>query len=171
MTAILDIAVLPAEVNSARMYSGAGSSPMLATASAWKGLAAELHSTAASYGSLLTALTSEGWHGPASASASMAGAAAPYVAVMSSTAVQAEQAAAQAETAVARGCRPTRSHLGNGQLRVRGAWPFLDHRHHVGTAKLDRPGTPAQPAVLNPGRHTNGGSSVSDGSRCRWAAT
>jgi PPE-repeat protein len=99
MTAILDFAVLPPEVNSARMYSGAGSGPMVAAASAWNGLAAELRSTALSYGSLLTALTSEGWHGPASAS--MAAAAAPYVAWVSSTAVQAEQTAAQAEAAVA----------------------------------------------------------------------
>jgi PPE-repeat protein len=99
MTAMLDFAVLPPEVNSARMYSGAGSGPMVAAASAWNGLAAELRSTALSYRSLLTALTSEGWHGPASAS--MAAAAAPYVAWVSSTALQAEQTAAQAEAAVA----------------------------------------------------------------------
>src|SRR5271166_5886928 len=99
MTAALDFAMLPPEVNSGRMYSGAGSGPMLAAASAWHGLAAELRSTALSYGSVLSELTSQEWHGPASAA--MAAAATPYVAWMSSTAAQAEQTAAQAEAAAA----------------------------------------------------------------------
>jgi hypothetical protein len=34
--------VLPPEINSMLMYTGAGSSPMLAAAAAWDGLAAEL---------------------------------------------------------------------------------------------------------------------------------
>jgi PPE-repeat protein len=97
MTAALDFAMLPPEVNSARMYSGAGSGPMVAAASAWKGLASELRSTALSYGSVLTALTDEEWHGPASSA--MAAAAMPYVAWMNTTAAQAEQTAAQAEAA------------------------------------------------------------------------
>ncbi len=72
---------------------------MLAAASAWNGVAAELRSTALSYGAVLSALTDEEWHGPASAA--MADAAAPYVAWMNTTAVQAEQAATQAEAAAA----------------------------------------------------------------------
>ena len=99
MTAPLDFAMLPPEVNSARMYSGAGSASMLAAASVWKGVAAELRSTALSYGAVLSALTDEEWHGPASAA--MADAATPYVAWMNTTAVQAEQAASQAEAAAA----------------------------------------------------------------------
>jgi PPE-repeat protein len=99
MTAVLDFAMLPPEVNSARMYSGAGSASILAAASAWKGVAAELRSTALSYGAVLSALTDEEWQGPASAA--MADAAAPYVAWMNTTAVQAEQAASQAEAAAA----------------------------------------------------------------------
>ncbi|OBF62816.1 hypothetical protein A5787_15880 [Mycobacterium sp. 852002-50816_SCH5313054-b] len=95
----LDFAMLPPEVNSGRMYSGAGSGPMLAAASGWHGLAAEMRSTAISYGSVLAALTGEEWHGPASAS--MASAAAPYVAWLSVTAEQAQQAATQAEAAAA----------------------------------------------------------------------
>jgi PPE-repeat protein len=95
----VDFAVLPPEVNSGRMYSGAGSGPMLAAASAWKGLAAELRSTALGYSSVLSELISEQWHGPASAA--MAVAAAPYVAWVNTTAVRAEQTAAQAEVAVA----------------------------------------------------------------------
>ena len=99
MTAALDFAMLPPEVNSARMYSGAGSDPMLAAASAWNGLAAELRSTAMSYGKVITSLTGEEWHGPASAA--MAAAAMPYVAWMSTTAAQAEQTATQATAAAA----------------------------------------------------------------------
>jgi len=38
MTAGLDFALLAPEINSARMYSGAGSAPMVAAASAWKTL-------------------------------------------------------------------------------------------------------------------------------------
>jgi PPE-repeat protein len=99
MTTALDFALLPPEVNSGRMYSGSGSGPMLAAASAWHGLGAELRSTALSYGSVLSALTGEEWHGPASAA--MAAAAAPYAAWLGTTAEQAEQAAAQAEAAAA----------------------------------------------------------------------
>jgi PPE-repeat protein len=99
MIVALDFAMLPPEVNSGRMYSGAGSGPMLAAASAWHGLAAELRSTALSYGSVLSALTGEEWHGPASAA--MASAAAPYVAWLGTTAEQAEQTAAQGEAAAA----------------------------------------------------------------------
>jgi PPE-repeat protein len=95
----VDFAVLPPEVNSGRMYSGAGSGPMLAAASAWNALAAELHSTALSYGAVLEELTTEKWQGPASAV--MAAAALPYVAWMNTTAAQAEQTAAQAEAAAA----------------------------------------------------------------------
>ncbi|OBG36006.1 PPE family protein [Mycobacterium sp. E3198] len=95
----LDFAMLPPEVNSGRMYSGAGSGPMLAAASGWHGLAAEMRSTATAYGSVLAALTGEEWRGPASAS--MAAAAAPYVAWLGTTAEQAEQAGAQAEAAAA----------------------------------------------------------------------
>jgi PPE-repeat protein len=97
VTATLDFAMLPPEINSGRMYSGAGAGPMLAAASAWNGLAAELRAAALSYGSVLAALTSEEWYGPASGS--MAEAVSPFVAWMGATAVQAEQTAAQAGAA------------------------------------------------------------------------
>jgi len=99
MTAALDFAMLPPEVNSGRMYSGAGSGPMLAAASAWHGLAAELRLTATGYSSVLSELTGQAWHGPSSAT--MTAAVAPYVAWLSTTATQAEETAAQAEAAVA----------------------------------------------------------------------
>jgi PPE-repeat protein len=95
---MIDYAVLPPEINSARMYSGAGSAPMLAASAAWSQLATEMRSAAASYSSVVTNLTSGSWQGPASAS--MAAAAAPYAAWMNTTAAQAEQTAAQAQAAV-----------------------------------------------------------------------
>ncbi len=99
MTAPLDFAMLPPEVNSARMYSGPGSGPMLAGAAAWHGLAAELRLTATAYNSVLTELTGQAWHGPSSAA--MTAAVAPYVAWLSGTAAQTEETAVQAEAAVA----------------------------------------------------------------------
>jgi PPE-repeat protein len=95
---MIDYATLPPEINSARMYSGAGSAPMLAAGAAWSQLATEMRSAAASYSSVVTNLTSGSWQGPASAS--MAAAAAPYAAWMNTTATQAEQTAAQAQAAV-----------------------------------------------------------------------
>ncbi|MEB3980960.1 PPE family protein [Mycobacterium sp. 663a-19] len=95
----MDFAALPPEINSARMYAGPGSGPMLAAAAAWDGLAAGLRGTAASYGLVVSDLASGPWLGPASVS--MAAAAAPYVAWMRATAEQAEQTAVQAMAAAA----------------------------------------------------------------------
>lgn len=39
---MVNFSVLPPEINSGRMFFGAGSGPMLAAAAAWDGLAAEL---------------------------------------------------------------------------------------------------------------------------------
>ena len=86
---MMDFAALPPEINSGRMYAGPGSGPMLAAAAAWDELAAELYSTASSYGSVISDLTS-GWLGPSSAA--MAAAAAPYVSWIATTAGHAEQA-------------------------------------------------------------------------------
>lgn len=91
-----DFAALPPEVISAQIYSGPGAASMLSAAAAWEALAAELHSTASSYGSVISELVSE-WEG--SSSTSMASAAAPYVSWISTTAAQAEQTAAQAQAA------------------------------------------------------------------------
>jgi PPE-repeat protein len=70
---------------------------MLAAAAAWDGLAAELHSAASSYQSVLAGLTAGPWLGLSSVS--MAAAAAPTLAWMKTTAAQAEQTAAQAKLA------------------------------------------------------------------------
>src|ERR1700677_2035881 len=93
----MDFGALPPEINSARMYFGPGSGPMLAAAAAWDGVADELRSTASTYRSVISELTDEGWLGPASAS--MAAAVAPYVTWMNVTGVQAEQTAANAAAA------------------------------------------------------------------------
>ena len=95
----MDFAMLPPEVNSGRMYAGPGSGPMLAAATAWDGLAAELQSTAASYESAISELSGGPWLGPSSAS--MAAAAAPYMEWMTTTAAQAEQTATHAKAAAA----------------------------------------------------------------------
>jgi PPE-repeat protein len=91
---MLDFAALPPEINSARMYSGPGSGPMLAAAAAWNTMAAEMRSAAADYDSVVTELISAGWYGPSSMS--MLAAAEPYLAWLNTTAAQAEQTGAQA---------------------------------------------------------------------------
>jgi PPE-repeat protein len=95
----MDFALLPPEINSARMYAGPGSGPMLAAAAAWDGLAAAMHSAASSYQSEIVALTAGSWLGPSSAL--MAAAAAPYLAWTRITAAQAEQTADQVKAAAA----------------------------------------------------------------------
>lgn len=96
---MIDFGAQPPEFNSARIYAGPGSASMMAAASAWNALAAELNSTALGYDEVVTTLSGEEWLGPASAS--MAAAVQPYVEWMTSTATQAEQAATQAQGAAA----------------------------------------------------------------------
>lgn len=91
-------AARPPEITSGLMYTGPGAGPMIAAATAWDALAAELQSTAASYGLIVDGLANEVWTGPSSAA--MAAAAAPYVTWMSATAAQAKAAAEQAQAAV-----------------------------------------------------------------------
>ncbi|MDT5310588.1 MAG: hypothetical protein QOE48_6309 [Mycobacterium sp.] len=93
---VFDFGALPPEINSGKIYSGPGSAPLLAAATAWDALASELQTTAASYASTIGELTTS-WQGPSSAAASDA--AAPYTAWLSSTAAQAEQTASQAQAA------------------------------------------------------------------------
>jgi PPE-repeat protein len=95
----MDFGAFPPEINSARMYAGPGAGSMLAASAAWDGLAAELHSTAAAAGSVVSGLTGEAWQGVSSTS--MAAAVAPYLTWMSATATQAEQVANQARAAAA----------------------------------------------------------------------
>ena len=95
---MMDFGIYPPEINSGRMYTGPGASPMLAAGTAWDELAFELNSAAASYSSVIAELAGS-WSGPSSAS--MLAATAPHVAWMSITAAQAAQTAAQAKAAAA----------------------------------------------------------------------
>ncbi|KPN49460.1 PPE family protein [Mycobacterium intracellulare] len=95
----MDFAALPPEINSARMYAGPGSGPLLAAATGWDVLAEQLYAAATSYSSVVSGLSSGPWLGPSSAS--MTAAAAPYLAWMNITAAQAEQTAWQARAAAA----------------------------------------------------------------------
>jgi PPE-repeat protein len=90
-------AAFPPEINSGRIYSGPGSGPLMAAAAAWDGLANDLQSTAASYSSVISSLTSGPWLGPTSLS--MAAAVTPYLAWMQGTAAQAAETASQATAA------------------------------------------------------------------------
>jgi uncharacterized protein YukE len=94
----MDFGMLPPEINSGRMYSGAGAGPMLAAASAWDGLAAELQTVGAAYESMIAELNN-GWSGPSATA--MAAAATPYAQWMHTASAQAEQTANQARTAAA----------------------------------------------------------------------
>jgi PPE-repeat protein len=95
----MDFGAFPPEFNSARMYAGPGSGPMLAAASAWDVLAAELSSAASTYSSVISSLAEGSWLGRASES--MAAAATPYVDWMTATAADAEHTGFQARAAAA----------------------------------------------------------------------
>jgi PPE-repeat protein len=91
--------IFPPEINSGLMYSGAGSGPLMAAASAWEELAADLETSANAFQSIVTQLTGATWLGPTSAR--MASATVPYVDWLAGTAGQAAQTGAQARMAAA----------------------------------------------------------------------
>ncbi|ORW94332.1 hypothetical protein AWB92_11245 [Mycobacterium sp. IEC1808] len=95
----MDFAILPPEINSARMYTGPGSGSLLAAAGSWDSLAAELTTTAETYQSVVSGLTTLNWHGPASES--MVATAIPYIGWLNMTAEQTKQTAMQARAAAA----------------------------------------------------------------------
>jgi PPE-repeat protein len=95
----MEFGTLPPEVNSGLMYAGPGSGPMLAAAEAWESIAAELHSAANSYESVVSGVAAGPWLGRSSAM--MAAAATSYATWMSGTAAQALQTASQAKAAAA----------------------------------------------------------------------
>ena len=91
--------MFPPEINSALMYAGAGSGPLMAAASAWDELAADLETTANSYQAMIQQLTGGPWLGPSSVQ--MASATAPYIAWLQGSSIQAAQTSAQARLAAA----------------------------------------------------------------------
>lgn len=96
---MLDFGILPPEVISTQMYTGPGSGPLLASAAAWDALSGQLNSFALGYTSALTGLQDEGWTG--ASSLAMLAAAQPYIAWVTQTAAQTEQAATQSRAAAA----------------------------------------------------------------------
>ena len=85
----MSFSLIPPEINSALMFSGAGSGPLLEASTAWNALAADLESTATQYQTLVTNLITGPWLGPSSAR--MAAATAPYIAWLQGTAATAAQ--------------------------------------------------------------------------------
>lgn len=94
---MVDYGVLPPEINSGRLYAGPGAGPLLAAASAWGGLAADLQAVAAGHRSVIAGLTSGPWLG--AASTSLLAAATPFITWLDSSAEEAEEAATQAYAA------------------------------------------------------------------------
>ncbi|PRI13942.1 PPE family protein, partial [Mycobacterium shigaense] len=95
----MDYAALPPEVNSGRIYAGPGSGPIMAAAEAWDGVASELNTAAAGYGSVITELTGAPWLGPSSRA--MLAAITPHMTWLSAISDQAEQTAIMARAAAA----------------------------------------------------------------------
>lgn len=96
---VLDFAAIPPEITSSLMYAGAGAGPLMAAATAWNNLAAELSTTATQWESIITLLTTEQWTGAGSAAA--ASASQPIVTWLTTSAAAAEQAGAQATASAA----------------------------------------------------------------------
>lgn len=94
---MIEFGALPPEINSGRMYHGAGVAPLLVAAAMWTELATELHSAGAGYASAVQTLVSGPWLGPSAVA--MAAAAGPYATWLNCTAVQASETAAHAQLA------------------------------------------------------------------------
>ncbi|WP_423793579.1 PPE family protein [Mycobacterium pseudokansasii] len=95
----VDFGAIPPEINSARIYSGPGSGPLVAAATAWDALAAELTAASAGYVSVISELTSSQWLGPASMA--MVATIVPHHVWISATARNAELTGIQARAAAA----------------------------------------------------------------------
>ncbi|CAM4393272.1 PPE family protein [Mycobacterium senriense] len=96
---VLSFAAIPPEITSSLIYSGAGAAPLMAAATAYANLAAEVSTTATQWESIVALLTSEQWTGGGSAAAATA--AQPIVTYLTETAATLEQASAQATASAA----------------------------------------------------------------------
>jgi PPE-repeat protein len=94
---MVDYGALPPEINSAKIYTGPGAESLVAAAAAWSGLASELQAAVAGHRSVIDALTSGPWTGPASAQ--MLSAVSPFITWLDISAEQAGQSASQASAA------------------------------------------------------------------------
>jgi PPE-repeat protein len=96
---VMDFAAMPPDMTSALMYAGAGAGPLMAAATAYNNLAAELSTTATQWESIITSLTTEQWTGTGSAAA--AASAQPIVSWLTTSAAALEHAGAQATASAA----------------------------------------------------------------------
>ncbi|WP_239657050.1 PPE family protein [Mycobacterium riyadhense] len=94
----MNFSVSPPEINSARIFGGAGAGSLLAAAQAWEELAAELGTAATAFSAVTAELAGSSWQGPASMA--MGDVAGLYLAWLTATGTQAEQAAGQARLMV-----------------------------------------------------------------------
>ncbi|WP_445169039.1 PPE family protein [Mycolicibacterium sp. Dal123E01] len=118
---VADFSTTSPEINSTRLYSGAGSSSLLSAASAWNGLANDLNATAQGFERASLGLSSATWAGPVSSA--MAATAHGYAGWLAAAAAQSESAAGQAsavagafETAFAAGVPPQVTAANRAQL-------------------------------------------------------
>lgn len=96
---VLSFAAIPPEITSSLIYSGAGAAPLVAAATAYANLAAEVSATASQWESIISLLTSQQWTGGGSAAAATA--AQPIITYLTETATTLEQASAQATASAA----------------------------------------------------------------------
>jgi PPE-repeat protein len=96
---VFDFGAIPPEINSARMYDGPGSGPLIAAATAWDGLAEDLSVAATGYRSVISELNSVQWMG--AASTAMVAAVTPFVAWINAAATRAELAGIAARAVAA----------------------------------------------------------------------
>ena len=95
----MDFGLLSPEVNSARMYAGPGSRPLLAAAAGWDEIPPSPNPLPAVTFRKFPGLAGQMWFGPSSMR--MAAAATPYTAWLQASAAQAAQTSAQAYAAAA----------------------------------------------------------------------
>lgn len=96
---VLSFAAIPPEITSSLIYTGAGAAPLMAAATAYANLAAEVSATATQWESIISLLTSEQWTGGGSTAAATA--AQPIITYLTETATTLEQASAQATASAA----------------------------------------------------------------------
>ncbi|MEB4211951.1 PPE family protein [Mycobacterium sp. 94-17] len=96
---VLSFAAVPPEITSSLIYTGPGAAPLMAAATAYANLAAEVSTTATQWESIISLLTTEQWTGGGSTAA--AAAAQPIVSYLTQTAAALEQASTQATASAA----------------------------------------------------------------------
>ncbi|MCV7123533.1 PPE family protein [Mycobacterium lacus] len=94
---MVDYGLLPPEINSARIYAGPGAGSLVTAAAGWSALASDLQAAVAGHRSVITALTSGPWTGPAAAK--LLSAVGPFINWLDISAEEAAQAASQANAA------------------------------------------------------------------------